>query len=62
MAIFLHFSWNKADNFPDRSLEEASNYCRNPDDSPKGPWCFQATKPTVWRYCDVHIPKCGKFY
>ena len=28
------------DRFPDRSLAEASSYCRNPTADPCGPWCY----------------------
>lgn len=38
----------------DKSLEE--NYCRNPDQSPEGPWCF-TRDPTVRRE-SCAIPSC----
>ncbi len=47
-----------AANFPDESLEAAANYCRNPDDSPSGPWCYTTTMQR-WDYCG--IPMCGKY-
>ncbi len=27
-------------NFPEATLAEASNFCRNPDGEPEGPWCY----------------------
>lgn len=37
------------------------NYCRNPDNDPKGPWCYLADKKSSdvknWQYCK-RIPKC----
>ncbi|KAL7550718.1 hypothetical protein ACHAWF_013934 [Thalassiosira exigua] len=40
------------------------NYCRNPDDDPKGPWCF--ARDGSLRYCDIPVcdpcscmPPCG---
>ena len=42
-------------NFPDGNLEEAWNYCRNPNGSPS-PWCYTTEKSVVWEACD--IPKC----
>jgi len=40
--------------------EYASNYCRNPDNDPNGPWCynsdFTADEHDKMMYCD--IPKC----
>ena len=29
-----------ASDFQDHTLEEAQNYCRNPNVDPKGPWCY----------------------
>ena len=47
--------------FPDHSLKEAGNYCRNPDGSSRGPWCYTTDKGKRWEYCN--IPKChGECY
>ena len=43
--------------FPDISLREASNYCRNPYGTEGGPWCF-GNGSDYCEYCD--IPVCGK--
>ncbi|KPP79696.1 hypothetical protein Z043_100707 [Scleropages formosus] len=40
----------------DSSLTE--NHCRNPDQSPKGPWCY--TRNPVIRREHCNIPKCGE--
>uniref|UniRef100_A0A8C7WG82 Prothrombin n=1 Tax=Oncorhynchus mykiss TaxID=8022 RepID=A0A8C7WG82_ONCMY len=53
-------------NFPHRitefnsSLDETlyENYCRNPDKTPEGPWCF-TRDPTVRRE-QCTVPKCGE--
>ncbi|CAB4035413.1 partial, partial [Paramuricea clavata] len=37
-------------------LNNANNYCRNPQNSGKQPWCFTTDKNKRWEYCD--IPKC----
>jgi len=47
-----------AETFPDKGLEE--NYCRNPDNSPSGAWCY-TTDPNPknkWQNCNV--PVCPK--
>lgn len=47
------------DEFPDSDIRAAKNYCRNPDNDTKGPWCFTDTVET-WAYCDV--PYCEHVY
>ena len=48
------------DLFPDDTLEEAQNFCRNPDRDPRGPWCYKmehtASTTIVKRPCNV--PYC----
>ena len=39
-------------NFPDASIVDASNYCRNPDGD-SGPWCYTMDPSTRWEDCDV---------
>ena len=38
---------------------EESNYCRNPDGEPGGPWCYTKSPAKRWEYCDV--PLCGEY-
>jgi len=48
-------------NFPDGSVEAASNYCRNPDGVEGGPWCHTTHPNKSWEHCPV--PLCsGKCY
>ena len=42
--------------YPDGSRAAALNYCRNPDSSGDGPWCYTTDPNTEWDYCDV--PYC----
>lgn len=44
------------ERFPDHSLEEASNYCRNPTRDPCGPWCYTSLVDDSRDYCCV--PDC----
>ena len=37
-------------------LNDAKNYCRNPQNSGQRPWCFTTDPNKRWEYCD--IPKC----
>ena len=46
-----HTHNNKPEENPDRGLQE--NYCRNPDDEPKGPWCYTTDPDIRWEYCDI---------
>lgn len=50
---------NDASYFPEDTLAEASNYCRNPDSDSGGLWCYVVDGGTdKWDYCDV--PQCCK--
>ena len=44
-----------SNRFPDASLEAASNFCRNPDNKPEGPWCYTVEKSVEWEYCNIPI-------
>ena len=44
------------DIFPDRSLNEASNFCRNPTGDICGPWCFTSMTSFTREACCV--PDC----
>ena len=45
--------------FPEASLKDAANYCRNPDDDTGGPWCYTTDTNKKWEHCDV--TQCGKY-
>ena len=59
IAPNIHFYTN-ASLFPDSSLEDANNFCRNPSADPIGPWCYNndfvtfVEQPVL--YCD--LPRC----
>ncbi|XP_019807018.1 plasminogen isoform X3 [Tursiops truncatus] len=42
------------EKYPLAGLDE--NYCRNPDNDKKGPWCYTTDPGTRYDYCD--IPQC----
>ena len=42
--------------YPDASIPDAENFCRNLDDDPNGPWCF-TNDPNVRRQT-CNIPIC----
>ena len=43
--------------FPDVTLKDASNYCRNPDPTThSAPWCYTMDPDIEWEPCD--IPLC----
>jgi len=44
--------------YPDSTVEDAQNYCRNPDNSAYGLWCY-TTDPAV-RSERCNIPLCGE--
>lgn len=41
----------------DEALGKLNNYCRNPDDDQRGPWCFTNKDTEKMEYCS--IPLCG---
>ena len=51
----------KDSDFQDHTLEEAQNYCRNPNVDPNGPWCYvrqegRLTKKTCSvLYCGIYV-------
>jgi len=47
------------DMYSDGSVDDASNYCRNPDvDYDEGLWCYTTDPDTRWEACSV--PVCGQ--
>jgi len=51
-----HQDWSG--DIEDQSQEEAKNYCRNPDNTAGGPWCYTTDPNIRWEYCDV--PFCDE--
>jgi len=49
---------NKDHKFPENSVADAVNYCRNPDNEPVGLWCYTTDPKVRWEACDV--PACGQ--
>ena len=45
------------DAFPDHSLKDAENHCRNPTMDPCGPWCYVSMTSNQKEYCSV--PECS---
>jgi len=45
------------DMYPDGSVEEAQNYCRNPEEGFVGIWCYTTDPRVRFERCDV--PRCG---
>ncbi|KAJ8302241.1 hypothetical protein KUTeg_021228, partial [Tegillarca granosa] len=37
------------------SLRKQTNYCRNPDKSPGGPWCYVGFNKTEREYCEIKV-------
>ena len=48
------------DNFPDATIADAANYCRNPIVSPR-PWCYTIDPNKRAEYCDIPACHAGLF-
>jgi len=44
--------------YPDGSVKNARNYCRNPENGYVGIWCYTTDPDVRWERCDV--PTCGQ--
>jgi len=52
----------KDDQFPDNSIVEALNFCRNPHANNKsGIWCYTMDPLVVWEYCDPCPENYGNY-
>ncbi len=49
----LHTLGSTDREFPDDSVQEASNYCRDPDYS-GALWCFTTDPDVQWEYCKIN--------
>ncbi|XP_072024053.1 plasminogen-like isoform X1 [Amphiura filiformis] len=54
IAQYPHEHDRTLENYPDTGLGE-HNYCRNPDDAPRGPWCYTTNPEIRFEYCPVSI-------
>lgn len=52
---------NDPARFPDASLDEVANYCRNPDNDEGGPWCYTTDPDIRYEYCAIEFCDQGKF-
>ena len=51
-------SYTNENRFPDFSLSDAANYCRNPiTNDDVSPWCYTMNPSVRWGHCD--IPMCN---
>ncbi len=50
------FSFSTTAAFPDATVEDAANYCRNPDNGAT-PWCYTTDPDVRFELCD--IPMCA---
>ena len=46
-------------SFLDKTIDDAENYCRNPDGDELGPWCF-VSQLGQFDYCP--LPLCGECF
>ena len=50
-------NWNE--NSPHKVFMKPSqpshNHCRNPNNDPKGPWCYTSDPGVRWDYCDIPV-------
>ena len=40
---------------PEETLADAHNYCRNPTNFGRGPWCYTTDPKKRWEYCDINL-------
>ncbi|XP_053989408.1 uncharacterized protein LOC128881959 [Hylaeus volcanicus] len=47
-------------DFPERSMKNAKNYCRNPTEDAGGPWCYTMDASLIDDKCDVPLCNFGE--
>ncbi|XP_076390589.1 uncharacterized protein LOC100884062 [Megachile rotundata] len=47
-------------DFPERSMKAAKNYCRNPTGDIKGPWCYTLDPSLIDDVCDIPLCNFGE--
>jgi len=50
------------EDFPEKSMKLAKNYCRNPTRDPRGPWCYTLEPNIIDDECDVPLCNYGGKY
>lgn len=46
-------------DFPERSMQLAKNYCRNPTQDSRGPWCYTLEPTVIDDECNVSLCNYG---
>ncbi len=52
--------YSTSNYFPDATIADASNYCRNPEDWSGGLWCFTTDPQKQWEPCDIKFCQTSK--
>ena len=53
-----HTKGSRDEEFPEKNITLARNYCRNPitsTENSKGPWCYTTNPSKRWEYCLIHM-------
>ena len=49
-------NFTEPERYPEASMSDAQNYCRNPDGKGEGPWCYVEDPFVEWDF--YNIPAC----